>query len=145
MPMNRAITLPIAFLLVACSESDYSRSDASKKIWEMLEASEHTHINFSKFGGTQWTKVCFLGPYNESSEQTLGFPWLVSEHTDVLKSDGHNVIVFATDSKIIDYVIHSRGYGDFWKLSGKCLSRENSNLTRDPKSPHWLNYIPPKA
>lgn len=70
------------------------------------------------------------------SEKALGFDWQVSEYTDVLKSDGHNVIVFATESEVIEYVVHSRGKGDFWQLSGKKYKGQAStkHITQKPAS-----------
>ncbi|MDF1688718.1 MAG: hypothetical protein P1U35_03830 [Cycloclasticus sp.] len=141
MPINKLITLALILFVASCTDSGYIQSEASKSIWNQLEANEFKFIDFSKLGGSKWTKVCFLGPYNESSEKALGFSWKVTEHTDVLKSDGHNVIVFATETQVVEYVVHSRGSGDFWKLSGKCLSRESANLVRDEESGNWRNYV----
>jgi len=145
MPMKRIIVPILVLFASACSESGYLQSELSNLIWAQIEAGEYKAIDFSKIGGNEWTKVCFMGPYNEDSEQALGFPWHVSEHTDVLSSDGHNVIVFATESEVIGFVVHSRGYGDFWKLSGKCLYREESQLIKDAGSGNWRNYVQRKA
>lgn len=117
------------------------QSEESKEIWALLKSNDFKSINFSNYGENEWEKVCFLGPYNEQSENALGFSWHVSEHTDVLRSDGHNVIVFTTEKKVLEYVVHSRGYGDFWKLSGKCYSRDKSKFKKDKESGSWLNYV----
>jgi len=145
MPMNKIAAFAMLLLLLACSDNGYIQSKTSKKIWSQLEANEFKSIDFSVIGGDEWTKVCFIGPYNENSEKALGFNWQVSEHTDVLKSDGHNVIVFSTEDKVLEYVVHSRGDGDFWTLSGDCLARESSVLIRDKESGNWRNYVPKKA
>ncbi len=143
--MKRFIIFAMFLIVAACSDGGYVQSEESKKIWKLLETEDFKSINFSTYGGKDWTKVCFLGSYNEQSEKALGFSWHVSEHTDVLKSDGHNVIVFATESKVIEYVIHSRGYGDFWKLSGECYPREKSKFIKDKESGNWQNYVREKA
>ena len=132
-------------LLSACSDNGYEQSETSKEVSSQLEAENFESINFAELGGKDWTKVCFLGPYNENSEQALGFNWQVSDHTSVLKSDAHNVIVFATDTKVLEYVVHSRGDGDFWKISDDCFPREKSTLIRDKESGNWRNYMPKKA
>ena len=116
-------------------------SKTSNAIGAELEANKFESINLSKFGGVNWTKVCFLGPYNESSEKALGFNWQVSKYTEVLRSDGHNVIVFATESEVIEYVVHSRGSGDFWQLSGECFNRNSSTFIKDPEGKYGLNYV----
>ena len=143
--MNKFTSTTIFLLLSACSDNGYVQSETSKEISAQLEANDFKSINLSELGSEEWTKVCFLGPYNESSEKALGFNWQVAEHTEVLKSDGHNVIVFATETKVIEYTIHSRGDGDFWKISGECFTRDKSTLIRDEESGNWRNYVPKKA
>jgi len=143
--MNRLIFFTMFLVIISCSDSGYVQSEESKKIWKLLEANDFRYINFSGYGGNDWSKVCFLGPYNEQSEKALGFPWYVSEYTDVLRSDGHNVIVFATKDRVIEYIVHSRGYGDFWKLSGECYSRESSKFINEKETGNWRNYVHKKA
>ncbi|RYE49962.1 MAG: hypothetical protein EOP48_20655 [Sphingobacteriales bacterium] len=110
-------------------------------IYSELKANNFKTLDLSKLGGEDWTMVCFLGPYNEMSEKALGFNWQVAEHTDVLKSGGHNVIVFTTDSKVIEYVVHPRGKGDFWQLSGDCFNRKNANFIKSQGG----DFVRPKA
>lgn len=143
--MNKFTSISIFFLLSACSNNGYVQSETSKKISVQLETNDFMFINFSELGSDKWTKICFLGPYNENSEKVLGFNWQVAEHTEVLKSDGHNIIVFATETEVIEYSIYSRRDGDFWKISGECFTRDKSTLIRDEKSGSWRNYVPNKA
>ena len=146
MLMYRLTTTLMVAALVGCSpDKGYLPSETSRAIYSELEANDFESINLSKFGGESWSKVCFLGPYNELSEKTLGFSWHVSDYTEVLKSDGHNVIVFATDSEVIEYVVHSRRSGDFWQLSGECYNRSNSIFIKDPEGKFGRNYISKKA
>jgi hypothetical protein len=126
MPMNKFVIILTLAAFFGCSDKGYIVSETSKEIHSKLKANNFEVLDLSKFGGSNWSKVCFLGPYNEQSEKALGFNWQVSEHTEVLKSDSHNVIVFATETEVIEYVIHSRGSGDFWQLSGECIGRKNS-------------------
>lgn len=141
MPMNRIAIIFALVLLFGCTDSGYVVSKTSEDIYSEIKASNFETLDLSKLGGDEWTKVCFLGPYNEMSEKTLGFDWQISEHTDVLKSDGHNVIVFATESKVIEYAVHSRGKGDFWQLTGKCFSRKNSKFIKGSRG----DFVRPKA
>lgn len=142
--LSKIVILAMVLTLIGCSDVAYFLSNSSQKIWLQLKANKFESINFSEFGSDKWTRVCFMGPYDENSTEALGFDWQVSDYTDVLRSDGHNVIVFATDTEVIEYVIHSRGKGDFSEISGECLSRGNSILRRDTKSSNWLNYLPNK-
>ena len=100
----------------------------SYALWREVGISENQEIDFTKVGAGAWTRVCFLGPYNEKSSKALGFSWHITEYTDVLSNDGHNVIIFANDSNVIDFIVQNRGYGDFHSMSGKCLDRANSDL-----------------
>ena len=130
-----------SFLITSCFGGGYFQSEESKKIWKLLESNDFRFINFSGYGDNNWTRVCFLGPYNDQSEKALGFNWHISEHTDVLMSDAHNVIVFVTDNEVVEYIVHSRGKGDFWKLSGECYSRDSSTFIKDNESGNRLNYV----
>lgn len=128
--MNRIVLILLSISIFGCTESEYVASKTSEEIYSALKANNFEAIDVSKLGDDNWTKVCFLGPYNEMSEKALGFNWRVSEYTDVLKSDGHNVIIFSSESKVIDYVAHSRGKGDFWQLSGQCFNRKDANFIK---------------
>ncbi|WP_172806877.1 hypothetical protein [Endozoicomonas arenosclerae] len=97
-------------------------------IWRELEKNNHKFIDFKNLGNDQWTRICFLGPYNPESEELLGFSWNIEEFTEVLSSDSHNVIIYATEEEVIDFSIHRRSYGDFSALSGQCLDRLNSTV-----------------
>lgn len=130
-------------LLTACSTNEYQTNvsspsiSISREIAEQLESNQFGSVDFSKLAGPQWSKVCFLGPYNENSAQVLGFDWHIAKHTHVLQSDSHNVIIFATDTQVIDYVIQRRDQGDFWQWSGRCLPRKDAILMRDDRNGHW--------
>ncbi len=145
MPMNRTLVLMLVSTLVACSDPAYVASATSEKISAELEESEYKSIDFAQLASSDWSQVCFFGPYNESSSEALGFGWNVGDHTDVLHSDGHNVIVFATESDVLEYVIHSRGRGDFSELSGECFTRDAASFVKDPDSGQWSAAVSPKA
>jgi hypothetical protein len=138
--MNRIAVMITLVSLSGCSDSGDVTSNMSEDIYSEIKASNYDTLDLSDLGSYEWAKVCFLGPYNEMSEKALGFDWQVSEHTDVLKSDGHNVIVFATESKVIEYVIYPRDKGDFWQLTGQCFRRNNSNFIKGSRG----DFVRPK-
>jgi hypothetical protein len=127
----------ILLLLAGCEGASYSRSDASIQLGNAFKKNDYKFIDFSVLQGEKWTKVCFLGPYNVQSSKMLGFEWNITSHTDVLASDGHNVIVFSTESEVIAFIVHDRGYGDFWQLTGQCFPREKSKLYKGTESGAW--------
>ena len=141
--MHRSILASLLILpfLAACHLGALFLDGESAEIWKQMKAKNYDSIDFSSLAGPAWTKVCFYGPYSESEEGELGFKWRVSDHTDVLTSDGHNVIVFATDSKVISYIVHPRAYGDFAKLSGNCLPRSSARMVREPSEAGWKSYV----
>ncbi|UHQ54977.1 hypothetical protein [Microbulbifer sp. YPW16] len=143
--MTRTLVLISACILVACSDPAYVASDLSKAISEELRESEYRSIDFAGLAGDNWSQVCFFGPYNERSSEALGFEWNVGEHTDVLHSDGHNVIVFATGNEVLEYVVHSRGQGDFSELSGQCFPRDEASFVKDPDNGQWRIAVSSKA
>ncbi|PKM31288.1 MAG: hypothetical protein CVV07_03760 [Gammaproteobacteria bacterium HGW-Gammaproteobacteria-11] len=126
-----------ACLLAACSDPAYVANELSTSIDQQLQASEYSAVDFTQLAGNDWSQLCFFGPYNEGSAEALGFDWHVGEHTDVLHSDGHNVLVFATQTAVLDYVIHSRASGDFAELSGACFPRSQARFTRDAVNGQW--------
>ena len=125
--------------IVACDGASYSRKKDSVEIEKAFKNSNYQFIDFSTLQGDAWTKVCFLGPYNVESTKALGFEWDVTKHTNVLASDGHNVIIFATETDVVNYVVHNRGYGDFWQLTGLCFPREKSKLYKGTESGAWYS------
>lgn len=138
--MNKGLAIALVMLASACSAPESAQDRMSAEIWAEVRKNQHEFVDFGSFAGDEWTRVCFFGPYNESSSQALGIDWHVAEHTGALRSDGHNVVVFATNQKVIKYVVHSRAHGDFWKLSGECFPRESAKFAIDPESGTWLNY-----
>jgi hypothetical protein len=127
----------IILLLVGCDGASYSRSKDSIELGNIYKDNDYKFIDFSVLQGDVWTKVCFLGPYNVQSTKALGFEWDVTKHTDVLASDGHNVIIFATDTEVITYTVHNRSYGDFSQLTGQCFPRDRSKLYKGNESGAW--------
>lgn len=97
----------IIFLLVGCEGASYPRSTESIELGNVYKDNDYKFIDFSTLQEERWTKICFLGPYNINSSKALGFEWDVTEHTDVLTSDGHNVVIFATDTEVTSYIVHS--------------------------------------
>ena len=137
--MKKVIILFILISFTSCSNNKIA-NEISENIYAQLKQSEWKVIDFSKTVSFQYERVCILGPYttNESAEQALGFFWDVQKETEISGNDGINLIVFIEKNKVISYVEHSRGKGDFWKLSRKCLDYANSTLTRTSKKDDWV-------
>lgn len=130
--MIRKLLLIMLGSLLACSEQYLSSSEIEDEIFNALQETEGQFIDFSSLAGDVWLQVCFFGPYNEQSSKALGFVWNVDKHTNVLKSDRHNVIVFATDSKVLSYTVFPRSKGDFSNLSGECFTRQSARFSPGP-------------
>jgi len=144
--MKLFIALVTSLMMVGCSISDDPQSLVKKEITAHLESTGYKSLDFKEIAGRQWSRVCFFGPYSGGSSEVLGFPWKIEDKTDVLTSDGHNVIVFATDKEVVSFVVLSRSDADFWKLTKRCFQRSDSQFVKDPESGAWKNYVHrPKA
>lgn len=101
-------------------------SGISAEISQQAAASPE-RLDLAKVGGTDWERICFLGPYthNEMAEKALGFYRNVEARTDIASSDGINVLVFVKGKQVVAYTEHPR-HQDFWRLSGQCFPRENA-------------------
>ncbi len=126
-------------MVIGCSESNRVTSNV---VWSELQRNSFDTIDFASLGGGQWTRICFLGPYNTDSEKTLGFDWQVSDYTSALNSDTHNVIVFSTNTQVIHYLAYERNRGDFSSMSGDCFERDDALFARSPENEDWMSYIP---
>jgi len=91
-------------------------------------------LSVAELGGTDWEKVCFLGPYSNDSSEVIGFDWEITDYTDVLVSDGHNVLVFVADDIVKDFIVQSRSKGDFSTLNGSCLQRNQQVIITKSKT-----------
>lgn len=114
----RAVLALFPLVLCACGNSAISQEISQ------LATINDKRLDLSNVGGSEWDRLCFLGPYsgNKEAEKTLGFAWNVESRTDIQKSDGINVLVFVKGSEVIAYTKHPR-HQDFWRLSGQCFSR----------------------
>lgn len=141
--MKMLVALVTALLILGCSASNAPQSQLENEIAAHLKLTSYKSIDFKEIGGSQWSRVCFFGPYSGGSSEVLGFPWRIEEKTDALVSDGHNAIVFATDKEVVSFVVISRGDADFWKLSRQCFQRSDSQFVNDHGSGTWNNYVRP--
>ena len=98
-------------------------------------------MSFKDVADEQWTRICFFGPYTleSKSSSVLGFDWEVTKQTEIGSNDSINVVSFATDKRITEFVVVPRSKADFWKLSGKCFSRIDANFYYDPKVWSYLH------
>lgn len=124
----------VGLFLAGCGGSDIS-SEISR------QAGTGDRLDLTQVGGSNWDRVCFLGPYttNAAAEKTLGFAWDVELRTDIESSDGINVLVFVTGQHVASYLEHTR-HQDFWKLSGQCFQRTEAIFVKRDG-----NYVAPLA
>lgn len=111
-------------LLCSCSQTGFDQ----QKIVEKISNQAPHPINFKDIANSQWSRVCFFGPYTVKSSDVLGFEWEVGEKTNVTTDDTINVIVFATENEVTEYAVIPRDKADFWKLSRQCFPRNDSKL-----------------
>lgn len=73
MQITKTLALISICVLVAYSDPAYIASELGKAISEELQESDYRSIDFTRLVGGNWSRVCFFGPYNESSSEALGF------------------------------------------------------------------------
>lgn len=137
---KKLITYFLAFLLFGCYEK--TDSPAQLKIINQLAALAPKPIDFKNIANEKWSRVCFFGPYTLKSNDVLGFDWDVTKKTAVGGDDTINVIVFATEKQVTEFVVVPRGKADFWKLSRQCFPRNNARFIYDGSV--W-SYLPKNA
>ena len=100
--------------------------DHNYHLARMVESHRGGTISVTELDSSEWDKVCFLGPYSADSSKVLGVDWEVRDFTDVLDSDGHNVLVFVSGDAVTNFIIQNRTKGDFSNLSGSCFKHGQS-------------------
>lgn len=119
----------LVFLLIGCNE----KTDSPEQLKIVREITAHAPkpIDFKNISDNKWSHVCFFGPYTLKSNDVLGFDWDVTKKTAVSGDDTMNVIVFATEKQVTEFVVVPRRKADFWKLSRQCFPRNNARFVYD--------------
>ncbi len=120
----------LAFLQFGC----YEKTDNPEqlKIINEITAQAPNSIDFKNIANDKWSRVCFFGPYALKSNDILGFDWDVTKKTSVSGDDTINIIVFATEKQVTEFVVVPRAKADFWKLSRQCFPRNNAKFIYEP-------------
>ncbi len=134
--------LAIAILLLsACAKDD--EQSISQRLTTEFDASTSAPIDLAKLGPSTWQKVCILGPYtsDKEAEQILGFKWNSKQKSSITQNDGINLLIFVKEQKVLAYAEHPRDKGDFSELRSKCLTRQQSILSRQPVSDGFVQLV----
>jgi len=116
----------LTFLLSMCAlEETFETNilDHNYRLFNLINEKRGQTILSDELNSGDWSMVCFLGPYSTDSSTVLGFDWDIEKYTDVLQSDGYNVLVFVNQGEVFDFIIQSRDKGDFSSLSQQCLNK----------------------
>lgn len=127
----------LAFLLLGCHEK--TDRTAKMKIVSEISAQAPKPIDFKNIANEKWSRVCFFGPYTQKSSDVLGFDWDVSKKAAIADDDTINVIVFATEKQVTEFVVVPRGKADFWKISRQCFPRNNARFINDGSVGSYLH------
>lgn len=139
MQMDRILIILILATLPGC------RSQDSTAIADNFLRSDSRSVDLSVAVPGEWDRVCVLGPYSNNSKaaQTLGFDWPAETLTDISQSDAISVLVFARGDVVETYVEHSRVYGDFSSLSGRCFPKERAKFVQVVRpTTGWTGLFP---
>lgn len=139
MPMRPILMIFMLAALAAC------RSQDSTAIANEFLSSDPRGVDLSVAVHGEWDRVCVLGPYSNDAmaADILGFNWPAEALTDISHRDGIAVLVFARDDSVVTYVEHSRGYGDFSNLSGRCFAKDRAKFVQvDRPVTGWPGLFP---
>lgn len=117
--------------LAACS-SKTNQSNTFNQLVNPGKIAGSQQVDFSNFGDAQWTQVCFFAPYTSKgqSASALGFDWEVTEETDIETNDRINVVVFATNTEVTEYLsIPINKISRFQNATKQCVARSNAIFT----------------
>lgn len=130
----------LSLLLFSCHEA--TDSPAQVRIVNEIVAQASKPIDLTKIANGEWSRVCFFGPYTLKSSDVLGFDWDVTKKTVVSVDDTINVIVFATEKQVAEFVVIPRHKADFWKLSRQCFRRKDAKFIYDGSVWSYLHKKP---
>jgi len=139
MQMRRILMIFMLAALAAC------RSQDSAAVANNFLSSDPRGVDLSVAVRGEWDRVCVLGPYSNDTKAAdiLGFSWPAETLTDISHSDAISVLVFARDESVVTYVEHSRGYGDFSNLSGRCFAKDRAKFVHiDRPVTGWPGLFP---
>jgi len=128
--MRSALAL-IILLMAGCT------SRISADIAEQVARNGSERLDLGKVGSAEWERVCFFGPYmnDEEASKVLGFSWdLPTGIASSFVSESINVLVFLKGQSVVAYTEHKRSEQDFWRLNGKCFSRDKAIFVRGQDS-----------
>jgi hypothetical protein len=123
---KQVIVFCFAALLAGCYET--SVSPTQHRIVSEIARQAPGPISLSHIADEKRSRVCFFGPYTHKSSDVLGFDWDVTKKTGIRSDDTINVIVFATNDEVTEFVVVPRNEADFWKLSQQCFSRNDAQF-----------------
>lgn len=88
----------------------------------------------------EWETLHVFGPYtpNEDVAPRLGFPWSGSIHVDMQMRDDAVLLVFVRSRKVVAYVAHPRGSGDFSVVPMKNAYTPDTAVFRRREHRGWL-------
>ena len=119
----------LALLLFGC----YEKTDSPEqlRIVSSIISQAPGPINFKNIAVDRWSRVCFFGPYTLKSSDVLGFKWEVEKKTVIGGDDSINVVVFATEKDVTEFVVIPRGKADFAGMSRQCFPRNDAIFRYD--------------
>lgn len=100
--------------------------DYNLRILNLLTDKNVKNFPVNELSAGNWDRVCIFGPYTNNVSDVLGFEWDIEQYTDVLRSDGHSVLLFVDDKEVIDLIVQNRGKGDFSSLYDQCFGYDTT-------------------
>ena len=118
---HAVIYLTLSFLFSSCSGRSNEKLGQRliAAVEQKLHNSQQVLITIKDYTDFRWDRFHVFGPYTTPEEvhNSLGFSWPEYERTAVRHNDHHDLLVFVSDSRVVEYVEYPREHGDFYKLN----------------------------
>jgi hypothetical protein len=148
MKMKNIIIIILAFSLIGCKIHN-PKNDLNNKLIKISKIVSNTNQPFTfhldSLTNFNWDHLFIFGPYtySEDIDSILGFSWNSFDKYSMEYNEGHFLLVFTLNQKVIYDLIYSRKYGDFNKIKRTIIKRKDAIFTLkkdyECKVP-WLNY-----
>lgn len=109
---RRFVAVIATICLLGCSASDHRLEN---QIADEVSRGDGTVLRVAELTPFAWTRLHVFEPYTPPGviRQELGFAWPAARSTGLESDEGHTLLVFVQDERVVSFVMYPRDQGDF--------------------------------
>ena len=109
---RRLVVVVATICLLGCSVSDHRLEN---QIADEVSRGDGTVLRVAELTPFAWTRLHVFEPYTPPGviRQELGFAWGAAKSTGLESDEGHALLVFVRDKRVVSFVMYPRNQGDF--------------------------------